>query len=118
MYGLPSDFDASVFIGRELQMVAFTVNTVHLSFDGEVELTIETSFDVQLDDTSEAVRQAPPVQTSSLMSLVGRTIRSARAHSDGTLMLDFSGGGTLTCIDDSKEYESYHIRVHGREIDV
>lgn len=49
MYGLPSDFDASIFVGRELQQVSFTVNTVHLTFDGDVAITLESSFVFQMD---------------------------------------------------------------------
>jgi hypothetical protein len=30
--------------------------------------------------------------------------------------LQFEGGGALTCLDDSKEYESYHLHLRGREI--
>ena len=29
MYGLPPDFDASVFVGTELIQVSFSANTVH-----------------------------------------------------------------------------------------
>jgi hypothetical protein len=116
MYGLPADFDASIFIGRELVQVSFTTNTVHLVFDGDIAITVESSFVLQHSPGTEAVKQAPPVESSSLMALVGRQVRSAHADTDGTLTLRFDGGGTLACLDDSKDYESYHIRLLGKEI--
>lgn len=116
MYGLPADFDASLFIGCELQQVSFTVNTVHFTFDKDISITLESSFFFQSDRNSETVRQVPPVQISAVMSLVGRQICSTSSTRDGTLALEFTGGGTLTCIDDSKEYESYRIWIYGKEI--
>jgi len=50
------------------------------------------------------------------MGLVGRQICTASATRDGTLVLGLTGGGALTCVDDSKEYESYHIKACGKEI--
>jgi hypothetical protein len=39
------------------------------------------------------------------------------ANPDGTpLRLQFDGGDALTCVDDSKLYESYQIHFAGREI--
>lgn len=116
MYGLPPDFDPSIFIGRELQQVSFTANTVHLAFDTDIAITLESTFEFQLDKRTEVVKQSPPVQVSSLMSLIGRQVCSASSNSDGTIILEFAGGGAFTCIDDSKQYESYHVWIHGNEI--
>ncbi len=115
MYGLPADFDATIFIGRELEQVSFTVNTVRLAFADDVAITMESSFAFQAPGTEELVRQAPPVQASALMVLVGRKVCAARAENNGTLRLEFTAGGTLLCLDDSPQYESYHIWVGGKE---
>lgn len=116
MYGLPPDFDATLFIGSELQQISFTVNTVYLTFDKDISITLESSFSFQSDRNSETERHVPPVRISAVMSLVGRQICSASATRDGTLVLEFTGGGVLTCIDDSKEYESYRICLYDKEI--
>jgi hypothetical protein len=116
MYGLPPDFDASIFVGRELVQVSFTTNTIHLAFDGDIAITVESSFVLRLGNWTEPVTEAPPVHSSSLMALVGHRVRSARAATDGTLTLHFEGDGTLACLDDSKDYESYHIQAPDREI--
>jgi hypothetical protein len=41
VYGLPKDFDGSMFIGRTVELISFSVNTIHISFDGDVSITIE-----------------------------------------------------------------------------
>ena len=114
MYGLPVDFDASIFVGRELAQVTFTENTVHLTFDGDLAITVESSFILKLGAQAEAIKQAPPLKSSNLMTLVGSKIRLAEATRDGTLTLHFERGETLAFLDDSKEYESYHIHATGK----
>ena len=114
MYGLPDDFDGSVFVGRELEEVSFTVNTVHLAFEGEMSITITSRFFLQLG--GDRVEQAVPVKSSSLMALLGRSVRLVNASPDGTLRLQFDSGDAVTCVDDSKMYESYQIHLNGREI--
>ncbi len=114
MYGLPADFDGSVFVGREVVEVSFTVNTVHVVFEGDTSITIGSRFVLQLGEVRE--EQAVPVKSSSLMALIGRSVRLVYASPDGTLRLQFEGGDALTCLDDSKMYESYQIHFSGREI--
>lgn len=116
MYGLPADFAAAIFIGKELEQVAFTVNTVHLAFAGDIAITLESSFTFQTDAAAALVEQEPPVRTSALMALVGQTVSAAKASRSGTLRLDFAGGGALICRDDSSQYESYRIRIGDEEI--
>jgi hypothetical protein len=114
VYGLPDDFDGSAFVGRELVSVSFTVNTMHLEFDDDVSITLESRFVLHRDGRRE--EHTVPTKASGLMALVGHTVRLVDASPDGTLRLQFEGGGALTCLDDSKEYESYHLHLRGREI--
>jgi hypothetical protein len=115
MYGLPSDFDASVFVGAELVLVSYTANTIHLVFEPDLEVTIESSHIVRIDSNATETVARPPVVTSCLMALVGKKVQTAVGTSDGTLVLTFENGGSVSCIDDSKEYESYRIRSNGKE---
>jgi len=116
MYGLPADFDASVFVGRELEQVCFSVNTIRFDFDGDIAITATSSIVLTLSAGTEPEQQAPPVVASRVMALVGRKVRSAQSHTDGTLRLCFEGGGSLTYRDDMKSYESYYIRIADKEI--
>jgi hypothetical protein len=116
MYGLPADFDPTLFLGRELEQVSFTANTVHLTFDGDASITILDTFEVRLVQGAAPVRQTPPVEQSNLMGLLGRRVVSAHRTATGTMALAFEQGGELLCMDESTQYESYTIRIGGREI--
>ena len=115
MYGLPHDFDASVFVGRELESVCFAANSIELSFDQDVSITLQGTFRFRPSTEDDEETCAVPVERSNLMRLVGRVIDRAASAPDGTLIL-FAGEATLTCVDDSPEYESYQIRLGDREV--
>ena len=116
MYGLPKDFDEAAFVGQELVQVSFSVNTIHFVFDGKASLTLLSTF-IYSPSLNDAVhRETVPVSSSGLMELIGNKVKSARATSDGQLTLVFENGGSLTCVDDSIEYESYYICIGDKEI--
>ena len=116
MYGLPIDFEPRAFVGQELVQVSFTINTVHLIFDKDTTITIESTYAVGLSPDTAAMKQSPPVKSSNLMALLGRKVTEANATVEGTLTLVFEGHEHLWCFDDSEQYESYHIRIQEREI--
>jgi hypothetical protein len=116
MYGLPRDFDATVFVGRELITISFSANTIHLAFSDNISITLTSSF-VYCDASSDAcLNQTIPVRSSNLMHLIGQTVDTATATPDGTLALVFDNGNSLTCLDDLQNYESYSICIGDREI--
>jgi hypothetical protein len=43
VYGLPSDFDPTVFVGRELERITFGVNVIVLAFDGDLTVSVSSS---------------------------------------------------------------------------
>jgi hypothetical protein len=108
MYGLPKGFNTTKFIGRTLDEVSFTLNTICFSFDENIGITVESSLE-HCDRDGQVYRVAPPVSDSRLMRLVGGLVESADAATDGTLILRFNDGQTLTCFDESADYECYHI---------
>ena len=114
MYGLPKDFDGSMFVGRTVGLVSFSVNTIHISFDGDISITLESSFEHRLgtEEPAQVCVQEVPVEESRLMQLTGRSVESVEANVDGTLTLHFDGGHILPCFDDSPQYASYRI-THG-----
>jgi len=116
MYGLPKGFDASEFVGQELVQICFTANTISLAFDGDVLVTLLSSFGYSTTSNEVNRRETVPVSSSDLMHLIGKSVRSASAEPDGTLTLVFQDGATFTCLDDSREYESYSIHIGDREI--
>ena len=115
MYGLPSDFDPSVFVGHKLNLLSFTENTIHFAFDGDIAITTTSSF-VHVHSLHEPGRKhVVPVESSRLMSLVGKTVSRSSAEPGGTLSLHFEDGEQLSLLDDSREYESYTVRVGDKE---
>ena len=116
MYGLPKSFDPSVFRGKTLDQVCFSANSITLSFEGRLSLTILGTFILREGRSARSVKQAVPVMTSNLMGLTGKTVQTAQASTDGTLVLRFEGGRSLTLVDDSSTYESYAVRIEDEEI--
>jgi hypothetical protein len=116
MYGLKQDFDATVFVGRELGQICFSSNNIHFAFSDGVSITLESSF-IHCDTLlADGLTQVVPVLSSDLMRLIGHAVSSAAARPDGTLSLVFDNGNSLMFLDDSKDYESYAIRIGDREI--
>ena len=117
MYGLPSGFDTSRFVGRTLEQVSFSANTVHLTFDEDVSITIESSLAHWTgEDVDHSNRITIPVSESRLMQLVGESISSVDASADGTLTVWFSNGHAIACYDDTPMYEAYRLRFGDEEI--
>jgi hypothetical protein len=116
MYGLPIDFDGSEFVERQLIQISFTENTIHLVFEGDVSLTLLSTFKYRLAQSDTTYEETIPVLSSQLMGLIGDKVKSATASRNGELSLLFGTGGNLTCVDDSTEYESYSIHIGDKEI--
>lgn len=115
MYGLPDSFEPSIFVGRVIEQMSFTPNTLFVGFDHDISITIMGEFRYALGDQLHPTRQAVPVANSSVMSLVGKRVRSADTTPNGTLTLHFDPG-CLVLVDDSPTYESYTLRLGEREI--
>lgn len=117
MYGLPKDFDASFFVGLEVQQVAFSANTLDVSFESNISVTLESSYEYRTLQQGERVVESGsiPVVESRLMRLTGQRVASADAFMNGTLTLRFASGDELTFLDDNPNYESYRISRDGDE---
>jgi hypothetical protein len=117
MYGLPPQFDATFLMGRTLEAVSFTSNTVTLCFDNDILITLLSSFEyADLATLESSPRVRVPVKQSNLMELIDRQITSVEGDKLGTLTLEFDRGSMLRLFDDSSEYESYRIAHGAREI--
>lgn len=116
MYGLPTDFDPSVFVGLCLVQVSFSENTVHFVLGETASVTVESAVRYRVERLAPPKTASVPIHCTDLMKLLGRTILSASCMSDGTLRLDFEDGSSLEFLEDSKQYEAYHVRAGGRTI--
>jgi hypothetical protein len=116
MYGLPPDFDFTVFAGRRLEQICFAEYQINLHFDGEVGIGVESTFSYDSGRRQPTQVVEVPVTTSDLMGLLGHQVSEAREEKAGTLVLVFDNDHTLRIFDDSREYESYRVWVGQKEI--
>jgi len=115
MYGLSADYNVSAFNKKELSLLCFSANTIDLTFDCDVSITIIGSFIHNYDKSAIAEKQDIPVTSSSLMCLIGKVVKFAERANDGGLVLHFDNSHILTILDDSREYESYSVCIGGKE---
>lgn len=107
MKGLPKTFDSSVFMGKTIDQVSFTINTVSLNFDAGLILTVVGAFEHGpiLGGSGHEVSE-PPVSESRLMQLAGHRVTGAKVEDDGGLSLVFEDGQSLRCI---RGPEPFHV---------
>ena len=117
MKGLPKTFDTSLFVGRTVDAVSFTVNTVSINFDGGLILTIEGPFEhtAAFGAIGNQLNE-PPISESRLMQLAGHQVTEATVVDDGGICLSFEGRQYLRCIRGSEPYECFHISQGGLEV--
>jgi hypothetical protein len=117
MYKLPTDFDGAFFLGRTLEHVSFSENTVSLYFNESVSIVVESCLEHQGGpDAPPPAIQRVPVSESRLMQLLGRSIRGATGDDRGTLELVFDNGHVVRVFDDPPCYESYSIFIGEKRI--
>lgn len=117
MYGLPGDFDPTVFVGRRLEAVTYGENYIRLDFG--VGLGIVALSDVAHQATKGSgfsVDRVPSSDPSSLHTYVGRDVVAALVDPPRRLELALDGGGRIRLTDDSDQYESFVISIGSDEI--
>jgi len=117
MYGLPKDFSAQVFVGATLEQICFFENQIRFILREDLSITVEASFSYSRDDSGKSMTvYYMPVLSTDVMAVIGRTVSSAAAESDGTLSLTFDNGCVVAIYDVSDRYESYRIKAGERDI--
>lgn len=116
MYGLPSDFDPQIFVGRELETITYGVNVIVLVFDDRLTVSISGSLSYSVADGADIAVDRVPVSHTSLVRLAGRRVEKFDLRSPQELVLRFEGGGHVTLLDDSELYECYLINNGDDEI--
>jgi hypothetical protein len=116
MYGLPTDFDPQVFVGRQLDRITFAVNVIVLAFSDQLTVSVLGSLPYRVAATIEPSVDRPPVSCTSLVSIAGRSVVAFDLKSRRELVLELEGGASITLIDDSDSYECFLIYNGAREI--
>jgi hypothetical protein len=109
MYGLPKDVDLRFLNGIELQQICIGLHDVILNFTDQVTITVQTRFIHKSCLQFSGKEEVIPLSACTLPTLLGKQITSFTNEINGTLVLTFSNGETLTLVDDSPDYESYVI---------
>jgi hypothetical protein len=109
MFPLSKDIDLSFFRNKLLLQVCVGKNEVILNFDGDVKLTILSTFRVSSDASGEVEYDESAAGGARLLSLLHDTARLATPTADGGLQLAFESGTVLVLLDTSKQYESFWI---------
>jgi hypothetical protein len=88
MYGLPNGFDASFLVGKTLENVSFSANTVFFGFGDGVSVTVLSSLQHLLPSEREGSNvQTVPLSESKLMQIVNHCVVGARGESDGNFSI-------------------------------
>lgn len=110
MHGLPEGFEGDSFVGRELEVITFGVNVIHLAFGPEHSVTVENWVRYQTEPGGEIQVDSLPPSQSNLPILLGRMVERVDVLPPGGLEVHFHGGASLFVDDDSKQYESYTVK--------
>jgi hypothetical protein len=118
MHQLPADFDPSIFLGKTLELVSFSANTVHFAFADGPAITAMGSFQHTRPDetTPTAFEIGREPKDTAVPSLAGRAVASAAVEHGHTLRLVFDDASTLWISGGTEEYEDYTLSLSEREI--
>lgn len=115
MYKIPLTFDISNLIGKQIQQVCFSINTVTLSFGVDEFINIETEFSIDKHGNSSSSGELYPVSTDyGLLELMEKSILRVEINEsrDG-LALTFDDNIILR-LNSKANYESFSIKI-GKE---
>jgi hypothetical protein len=110
MYGLPSDFNGQVFVGRMLQSIVVRSNQLVFEFDSDCWIQLESSYShSERNERSGARIRNVPHFDPKLMRVVDQCVSLALAEANGTFRLTFENGDSLVVYDPDPRYEAYAI---------
>ena len=116
MYGLSSDIDLTFLRGLNLIKVCVSPARVQFHFCQPGSTTSDTGISVDInyrhrhgDKEYEWSPGIPLSNSCSVLLLIGASIADLQGDSDGTLLLRFTNGDSLTLYDETTMYEAYHI---------
>jgi hypothetical protein len=113
MFGLPKDFNTAPLVERTLESICFNENQINFHFNEKLTISVESSVRYQKGPTRAPETIEVPALQSDLMHLLGHTTTKVFGDGEWTLTFEFEDGQILQCLDDSPQYESYHIYESG-----
>jgi hypothetical protein len=116
MYGLPINFDANIFLGRQIESITYASNVIVISLDLGITFSVESSLDYLPVGVESNLTDAFPLTSTRLITFIGNVIIKAIIVEQKDIMLFFEGNSWIAIKDDSKYYESYKIKIGETEI--
>lgn len=115
MYDLPESFDANRFVDRVLETIGFASNVVTFTFEPQAVLSIQYGYSYRTEQSHPIRTEFVPVGETSVVSLMGASVESCSVFRKRELVIRFTRGGRLRCLETAEPYESYIIEVDGEE---
>lgn len=111
MNGLPAEIDLLRLIGATVTQMCFGQNQFIINLDPSISFAIESSCEFEsCVGASHTIRNFPQSATI-LCELLGESIHSAMRDTEGGLIVRFANSSILHVLNDSKDYESFQIRI-------
>jgi|APSaa5957512576_1039674.scaffolds.fasta_scaffold225922_1 hypothetical protein len=116
MYGVPAEIDLSPFSDTILEMVSLGQYQITLHFNSEASITIEGAWELAdknatiIDQSLNRDQQPSERESYKIHACIGQRVIKATAEPPRSILLNFENGYSLRIIDDSEQYESFHIQ--------
>jgi hypothetical protein len=114
MYELPPDEDLVPLLGSKLVLISFSANQVIFQFDEHTSLVAEAAFTLADDAGHEELVEIPPSTISVLALLESEIVDVNVTDARRRLVLRFSNGRVVRFVSD-KKFESFHLKLDGKE---
>ena len=118
MNGVPADLPVQALVGCELTPIGLAMHQIQLHFDGGAHISIEGGWHLK-DNGGNLIDHVidPPAARKSyhIHRLLQQAVTGASIDSPRSFTITFANGDSLTNLDDLARYESFSLRVSGRE---
>lgn len=123
MYGLSPNINLTFL--RRMVLLKVCVSPAQVQFHfcqpdtttSDTGISVEISYMHHYNDTEDEwspMTFMPLSSSCSVLSLIGVSVADVQGDPDGTLLLKFANGDSLTFYDETTMYEAYHIW-HGND---
>jgi hypothetical protein len=118
MNGVPPDLPVADLIGRDLTYIGLALHQIQFHFDGGAHMHVGGGWSLK-DSTGHLLDEHvdPPADRMSykIHRLLMQPVTRASVDPPHSFSITFENGDVLTILDNSPYYESFSLRVNGRE---
>jgi hypothetical protein len=113
MYGVPDDLPLERFVGHSLNQISLGQFQIQLHFDGAGSMTAESRWELRgpAGDLVDASCPFGERDCFRIHQVIGAQVSGYSITAPRFFTLHFETGHALTIFDDSKEYESFSIKL-------